>query len=217
MKKIVWDWNGTLFDDVQLCLSCINALLRRYQVPVLKDLSAYRKVFGFPIKDYYREIGFDFSKTPFEKLAQEYMDMYQDRSYQCDLVTGALDVLSRAKEMGIHQTVLSASRKDYLLSQIRAKGIQDHVDDIYGIENIYAKSKLDLAMVYKETCSKDDEIWFVGDSLHDFEAANVMGANCLLVTSGHQSYDRLKETGVPVFDSLENCLEVIYEGNTNRR
>ena len=44
MKKIVWDWNGTLFDDIDLCLECINTLLVHHGLSCLPDKEAYRKV-----------------------------------------------------------------------------------------------------------------------------------------------------------------------------
>ena len=79
MKRIVWDWNGTLFDDVELCFHCINSVLTSHHCQPLPDVEAYRNVFGFPIEDYYRELGFDFSVTPFSQLAKEYMELYQTR------------------------------------------------------------------------------------------------------------------------------------------
>ena len=29
MKYIIWDWNGTLLDDVALCIDVMNGMLRR--------------------------------------------------------------------------------------------------------------------------------------------------------------------------------------------
>lgn len=212
MKKIVWDWNGTLFDDVDLCLYCINTLLNRYKLPVLPDLEAYRNVFEFPVQAYYKKIGFDFDKTPFSVLAKQYMDLYQDRSYSCSLVEDAHRAIENAKAQSIHQTILSASRMDYLRHQMKVCNM-DLIDSVYGIQDIYARSKIDLAKQYEKTLSPGDEVWFVGDSLHDFEVASSIHANCILVTTGHQSKERLKSAGVPVVDSLEQSLEVIYAGN----
>ncbi|MBM6808513.1 HAD family hydrolase [Faecalicoccus pleomorphus] len=213
MKKIVWDWNGTLFDDIDLCLECINNLLVHHGLSCLPDKEAYRKVFGFPIENYYRAIGFDFTKTSFEELAHEYMEYYQEKSYDCSLVQDAYHVLKQARSLQIEQTILSASKKDYLLAQIQKNDVQKRVDHIYGIEDIYAHSKLELAKAYMKTCQKEDEVWFVGDSLHDYEVASQAGGKCLLVTTGHQSKGRLQQAGVPVLDSLKECLEVIYAGN----
>lgn len=210
MKRIVWDWNGTLFDDVELCFHCINSVLTSHHCQPLPDVETYRNVFGFPIEDYYRELGFDFSVTPFSQLAKEYMELYQKKSYQCCLVEDAQQVLSQVQKDKIHQTILSASKKEYLDRQIQAVGLSTSSLDVYGIQDIYARSKLALAREYQKTCRPDDEIWFIGDSLHDHEVADALGAHCLLVTTGHQSRRRLAQSGVPVLDSLKECLEVVY-------
>ena len=171
LVKIVWDWNGTLLNDVDLCFSCINRLLVSHDLKPLDTLSQYREVFTFPIEDYYKRVGFDFDKIPFSMLAHEYMEDYQEKSYACDLHSDVLDVVNKAKNLGFSQTVLSASKMDYLLKQMETLHVDDLFDSIYGINDIYAKSKVELAHAFKQTCSLDDEIYFVGDSVHDYEVA----------------------------------------------
>ena len=180
LVKIVWDWNGTLLNDVDLCFSCINRLLVSHDLKPLDTLSQYREVFTFPIEDYYKRVGFDFDKIPFSMLAHEYMEDYQEKSYACDLHSDVLDVVNKAKNLGFSQTVLSASKMDYLLKQM-------------------------------ETLHVDDEIYFVGDSVHDYEVAKSIGAKCILVTTGHQNRATLESVNVPVMDSLMESLDLIYE------
>ena len=74
MKKyrhIAWDWNGTLMDDVWLSLHIINALLVRRGIATI-DVERYREVFGFPLRDYCRRLGFDLERDPFEVLSDEF-------------------------------------------------------------------------------------------------------------------------------------------------
>ena len=79
LVKILWDWNGTLLNDVDLCFSCINRLLVSHDLKPLDTLSQYREVFTFPIEDYYKRVGFDFDKISFSMLAHEYMEDYQEK------------------------------------------------------------------------------------------------------------------------------------------
>ena len=211
LVKIVWDWNGTLLNDVDLCFSCINRLLVSHDLKPLDTLSQYREVFTFPIEDYYKRVGFDFDKIPFSMLAHEYMEDYQEKSYACDLHSDVLDVVNKAKNLGFSQTVLSASKMDYLLKQMETLHVDDLFDSICGINDIYAKSKVELAHAFKQTCSLDDEIYFVGDSVHDYEVAKSIGAKCILVTTGHQNRATLESVNVPVMDSLMESLDLIYE------
>ena len=215
MKRIIWDWNGTLLDDVDLSFACINRLLKENGLKPLQDLHAYRNVFDFPIQSYYRKVGFDFSIKSYDELAHRYMEDYQEKSYNCLLCKQVQSTLQKANELGYVQTILSASKKEYLDAQISNYHISDYIEDVLGIENIYAHSKTDLAKAYVDQCDPSDEVWFVGDSIHDYEVAQSVHAHCLLVTSGHQSRSRLQACGVPVFNNTKECLEYIHERNHN--
>ena len=64
-ELILWDWNGTLLDDVELCVDALNRLLQSYGYPQRYDRNQYRAIFGFPIEEYYIRAGFDFSKNSY--------------------------------------------------------------------------------------------------------------------------------------------------------
>lgn len=213
MKRIIWDWNGTLLDDVDLSYSCINRLLEKNKLKPLESLESYRNVFGFPIESYYRKVGFDFSKTSFDQLAHQYMEDYQGKSYSCNLTVSAKETLKKAYDLGYDQTILSASRLDYLEKQVSKFDIQEYIKRVLGIQDIYAHSKISLAKQFVSKCNQEDEIWFIGDSIHDYEVAESVNAHCILVTSGHQSKQRLESCGVPVFENIKECLEYINERN----
>ena len=48
---LVWDFNGTLLDDVDLGILCANEMLSRRGLPVIPDRKRYFELFGFPIED----------------------------------------------------------------------------------------------------------------------------------------------------------------------
>ncbi|MBO7302806.1 MAG: HAD hydrolase-like protein, partial [Clostridia bacterium] len=72
----IWDFNGTILDDVELGIYSINELFKAHNMDKRLDRDIYRKEFDFPIKDYYRRVGFDFEKTPYEDLAVEWVNIY---------------------------------------------------------------------------------------------------------------------------------------------
>ena len=57
MKTILWDWNGTLLDDVRVSYDCLNDMLRLYHKPEVPTVDAYRAIFRFPVKEYYALAG----------------------------------------------------------------------------------------------------------------------------------------------------------------
>ena len=119
---VFWDWNGTLMDDAAYSCGCLNGLLDEYGYPQRYDLDAYRSVFGFPIEDYYRRVGFDFGRDPFPLLAESYMQRYNAGVDACPLTEGAAGVIRALAGRGIGQALLSVSRRDYLAQQAARRG-----------------------------------------------------------------------------------------------
>ena len=78
-KYIIWDWNGTLLDDVKINIEIINILLSERGLPLIDSTDKYRNLFSFPIQSFYKELGFTFKDEPFETVARQYAFMYDER------------------------------------------------------------------------------------------------------------------------------------------
>ena len=61
----------------------------------------------------------------------------------------------------------------------------------------HGKEDLALSIIEEEHCTPHESILF-GDTVHDWEVANAVGIDCVLIANGHQHEDRLKATGAPV-------------------
>ena len=105
-ELILWDWNGTLLDDVDLCVDALNRLLAGFGYPQRYDHERYRAIFGFPIEEYYVRAGFDFTKHSFAELAEKYMEDYVPASAACPLADGAIDALEAFKAAGLRQVII---------------------------------------------------------------------------------------------------------------
>ena len=203
IDTVVWDWNGTLLDDLSVSFEATNRLLRANGLQPLADLDRYRAVFSFPVIDYYRRIGLDPERFSFDKLAQQYMAFYHPAAEHCRLQAGAFDTLCALRRMGVVQVLLSASKQSHLEMQLARYPIRDFFFRVLGIGDIYAASKRQLAETFVRSSGRaPDRFLFVGDSVHDFEVAQGCGARCVLFCGGHQARDILESTGAPVIDSL---------------
>ena len=40
-KHIIWDWNGTLLDDLQMSIDALNAILVSEQMEIVTDVEEY--------------------------------------------------------------------------------------------------------------------------------------------------------------------------------
>jgi phosphoglycolate phosphatase len=201
---VVWDWNGTLLDDLHCCVEVANTLLGEFGLPLLDGVAAYQSKFRFPIIAYYDELGFDISAAGnFDAAARRYLELYATAATSCGLHTGARDVLEQLRAAGIHQVVISASEQANLHAQLAPFGLEELLDGAHGIEDIYAASKEALARRWIAEAGVDaSDVVFVGDSEHDFEIAAALGAGCVLFSGGHHARAHLDTLGVPVVDRL---------------
>ncbi|MCL2019799.1 MAG: HAD hydrolase-like protein [Oscillospiraceae bacterium] len=209
MKKyshIIWDWNGTLLDDVDRCVGVINRMLSSRGLKVFANIAEYHEVFSFPVIDYYEKIGFDFEKEPFEELAVEYISLYHSQS--CKLHKNARTVLREIQRKGIPQIILSASEINNLKSQLADTDITDCFDEILGISDIYAGSKTDIGLDFMKR-SKVKKAILIGDTEHDYQTARTLGTDCVLIANGHQSRGRLSKLGVPVLTDIIEVLDYL--------
>lgn len=209
-ELILWDWNGTLLDDVQLCVDALNRLLARYGYPQRYDRDQYRAIFGFPVQEYYARAGFDFYRHSFDELAVSFMEDYIPASTHCPLMEGARDALDVFANAGLRQVILSASPVPTLEQQAAQRDVTRYFDRLLGLGDIYAKSKVDLGLRYLQESGFDPaRAVMIGDSTHDFEVARALGVGCVLQSGGHQPPEVLHETGAPVVPGLRGAVQLI--------
>jgi phosphoglycolate phosphatase len=208
-NNVIWDWNGTLFDDIDWCIEVLNSMLLKRDIRTVAGVSEYHAVFCFPVINYYRNVGFDFDKEPFEVLAAEFIKKYHsnDRD-KCSLFDGVSEVLSEIKSLGIPQVILSASKMNYLEMQIDYFNIKDNFVELLGLSNFYAASKIDAGLDYIKR-QKITNAVLIGDTKHDYEVAEALDIDCILIPNGHQSRETLLACGVPVLDNIINVPDFI--------
>ena len=206
IRGVIWDWNGTLLNDTILAVESMNSMLTKRGLPEL-SIGQYKKVFTFPVKDYYQIIGFDFDKEPFEIPALEFIDQYNQMVWDCSLHDNAMEVLNYFKNGGIGQYILSAMKQEMLDQCLNYYQISHFFKMASGLDDHYANSKLDTGgMMIRKLNLKPKELLLIGDTFHDFEVASQLGCSCILVSNGHQSYERLKSTGVLVVEDLAQLM-----------
>jgi phosphoglycolate phosphatase len=206
---LVWDFNGTILNDVEEDLLCANELLANHGLPVLRDVEAYREVFGFPIIEYYRRLGFDFEKTPYEELAVEWVEIYHRHGAHAGLYPQVRPTLERVARLGLPQIILSATHLDMLKGQVEALGIRSYFSELLGLDNIHAHSKTALALAWRERNPQAVPL-FLGDTEHDFDTAQAMGADCVLVAGGHRPRAALERVGaVSVISSVDEIFSIL--------
>ncbi len=208
-NHIVWDWNGTLFNDVTLCVDIINEMLKKRNLKQL-NLNDYKEKFDFPVKDYYKKVGFDYSIESFELVGTEFIDIYNKRRYECDLHTKVKDIIVELSNLGIKQYVLSARQQSHLIEELKHYKIYDYFEEIIGLNNHYAEGKIENAKAFINSNKiNPNTILLIGDTTHDFEVAKTIGINCALISNGHQVNYKLVNTGTKIYNELIDAFNYL--------
>lgn len=210
-RTIFWDWNGTLLDDVDYVVRLNNRLFSRWGLEPFATADAYREVFDFPIRDYYRRVGV--TENIFEDVAQAWSAGYMEGCRACPLREGAAEAVARFREAGLRQVVVSASKGEHLSVQVGFyPQLAGAFDSLLGLADIYAASKVHLAQGYLAAHGLDPaEVVLLGDTCHDHEVAQAVGCGCLLISGGHQLPAKLAATGRPVMGSLGQAVDYILK------
>jgi phosphoglycolate phosphatase len=215
-NHIIWDWNGTLFNDVELCANVMNLLLTQESLPNI-SIKKYKEIFTFPVIEYYKIAGHTFEKKSFEVLGKQFMDEYETRKNNCDLFIGVREILTELQSKNIQQHLLSAYEQNSLNNILKYFAIDSYFQNVIGLDNIYAGGKSHLAkkLALKiRSNGSAGNILLIGDTIHDYEVANEINSDCILISHGHQDEERLLKLGISVASDFEQ-LKILLKDTSN--
>lgn len=201
-NTIIFDWNGTIINDVQACLDILCTMLNRYGLKSV-TMEEYREAFTFPVIEYYKKVGFVFDNYTFEEVASHFVPMYDEVYPKCKLYDGIVDLIKKLKGEGKNLYLLSATEKSSLYEQTEYFKVRDLFKEILGTDNFHGKSKTEEAkdLIKRLDCNLD-EILFIGDTEYDYKLASELGVQCALLDYGHKPPEILKKYTKNVFSSV---------------
>ncbi len=208
ISTIIWDWNGTLLNDKQVSIDAVNVLLKKRKIPIITE-EKYLDSFGFPVKDYYERIGFDFSIEPFEVPAFEFIETYYSSIKNAELHINSINALNIFAKLGYKQFILSAAEHNKLVKLLTSFGIERYFESIAGLKHDYGTSKIEMGRALLDNYQiKAGNACLIGDTDHDYEVAEALGCRCILIANGHQPKSKLQQSGCLVIDDIEQLIKM---------
>ena len=205
---IIWDWNGTLLNDIGASLASVNDMLAmRGREPIGVDY--YRECIGVPIIKFYEKV-FDLPNEDYSVIIKQYNSGYLYHLKDCGLTENAVYVLDYFAKKGVKQAIVSSSNNEQLYANVKKYGIFDRFEAVLGAADYYAGSKIERAVEYLSK-SEEYRALVVGDLEHDAEMAAELGADCVLVTSGHENRERLYSANARVISDLKELIFIAEE------
>lgn len=187
IRAICWDWNGTLLDDAEICRQVMNAVLEEHALEPLADEHAYRSVFRFPIRDFYRSVGLGDDR--FVSAATTYLDLLAQRVGEAPLHPDVRATLAVLRGRGIRQVLASATLPDALARQMAPYDLGEAFEAVLSIDDPFRASKHDVISRWLATSGlAAHDVLVVGDTNHDREIADDLGAEFVHFDGGHQKW-----------------------------
>ncbi len=208
-KVIIWDFNGTLIDDVNAALNSVNDMLARRNLPLI-NMEQYASYVDTPIIKFYEHIFDDLYSMDFSIIAEEFNEGYEKHLKAKAVMANAEEVLEYFNLKGKLQTVISATHIDKVNNRLTEFGLTGYFDKILAHNNLIAEDKTHLAVKYfAEKGNKPEEAVVIGDCVADFKMAQTLGCDCVLTTQGHQSRKEFAQTKAVIIDSLLELKDII--------
>jgi phosphoglycolate phosphatase-like HAD superfamily hydrolase len=214
MRHIVWDWNGTLFDDQHLVLEGLAAVLDAAGLPRV-DLVTYQRLYTRPVQVFYERLfGRSIGPEEWEALDELYHRGYRDALAHATLAADAEVALRRAAASGRSQSLLSMWRHDELVPLVDRLQIGAHFVRVDGLRGAAGGLKAPHLAAHLERLPGDAgrdpaAVLVIGDALDDAAAAAEVGAACVLYDGGSHPRVELEAAGVPVADRLTEALDLV--------
>lgn len=207
ITHIIWDYNGTVVDDVDASVAAVNDMLKARGLP-LTDKAQYIDNVSLPLENYYKGLGIPVSdmseiSTEFQKYCKNHADLIH-------IFKDFFIIMQELKKYNIKNILMSSLYKKFLFEDTEKYNIRSYFDDVIGMDDTLVGSKLDNARFFLTTNHLlPKNVLFIGDLINDAEIAKALNAKCVLIPNGHNSKSRCLSEGVTVLDDLKCIIEYI--------
>ena len=206
---LVWDWNGTLFHDIDAVIEATNASFAELGLPPI-TLDRYRELYCVPVPKFYeRLIGRLPSDAEWAVMDETFHRYYWALADGCGLAQGAAELLAARRDTGGTQSLCSLAPHDRLLPLVASHGISGHFLRVDGRSDRSTEGKAAQMERHLRAIGAPEpqRVVVIGDALDDAAAAAHVGAHAVLYTGGSHSRSSLESAGVPVVDSLAEAVD----------
>ena len=185
-KVIIFDFDGTLADTIDILLSITNRLSAEFgfKSATKEELAQLSNLTSWQILRY---SGISIFKFPLliRKLRAEL------RSEICNIkiFAGIKEVLSELKNLGFQLGIITSNSRENVLEALEINGLQDIFTFIYS-GSPFGKHKVINRWLRKEHRSPE-EVFYVGDEIRDIDAARKTGIKVIAVGWGFNSQEAL--------------------------
>lgn len=212
MRHVIWDWNGTLVDDLPVVVAAVNVSLAAIGEGTI-NADDYLDHYTRPVRVFYdRLLSRAVTDAEWERINATFHATYVATLSRVPLTHDAVAAIDRIAEAGATQSILSMWAQDALVPEVTRHGIHTRMTRIDGTARSNGETKASLLEAHLSALGERGEVVMIGDSTDDAEAARAVGIGCVVYDGGSHHRAKLDGLGFAVADSLLQAAQLALSG-----
>jgi len=211
MRHVIWDWNGTLVDDLPVVVASVNFSLAKLGAgPITAD--DYRNLYIRPVRVFYdRLLGRPVTDDEWAQIDGTFHAAYASAVEQIPLTADAERAIVAVTAAGSTQSILSMWWHDDLMTEVVRHGLDRVMERVDGNTRDAGETKARLLDLHLQKLNDARSCVMIGDALDDAHAALATGIPCVLYDGGSHHRSELDTVGVPVAGSLTEAAAIALD------
>ena len=208
MRHVIWDWNGTLVDDLPVVVAAVNVSLAAIgEGPI--DADGYRNHYTRPVRVFYdRLLGRPVTDAEWSTIDITFHQSYVDSLHEVPLTHDAEAAIAHVAAAGATQSVLSMWWHHDLVPEVKRRGLEGAMARIEGNTKDAGETKARLLEIHLANLRGNGTTVMIGDAIDDAEAAMAVGIPAVMYDGGSHHRKELEALEVPVADSLVAAAQI---------
>ena len=208
---VIWDWNGTLFDDLHIVVAAVNASLRAIDAPLHIDADGYRDHYQRPVRGFYDVmLGRKVTDAEWDVINVRFHDTYLRLVPMAAPSTDARAAAAEVARRRRSQSILSMWTHELLVPTVVSHRLDMAMVAVRGSDAAQGERKEALLRRHltELPVNGESKVVMVGDTLDDAAAAAAAGIGAVLYNGGSHHRSDLEATGLPIADSLVEAVDL---------
>lgn len=184
IRNLLFDWSGTLVDDLPSVLQAVNGMLRTMERAEMTR-AEFQARFRLPYTSFFEEV---LPGVAVEQIQQLYLTHFPHVSAGVTLLPHAAEFIRYAAATGRRMVVLSSAPAPHVEAQALALGVRDAFEVMRcGVID----KRQDIQALLESLDMRPEETAFIGDMRHDIEAGHAAGVLSIATCTGYESAETL--------------------------
>ncbi len=188
IKHLIFDFDGTIADSINLVIELINQVAGKYKFDQIRE-EEYEYLRNLTIPEKCRALHISLHQIP--RMAIELTKTYYQSIGSITAFEGIKEMTDNLKEQGLKMSIISSNSSNNIRKFLKNNNL-DIFDSIYSANNLFGKEKAINSFIKKQRLIKD-ELIYVGDEHRDIMACKMNMIKVMAVTWGADSLEFLSQ------------------------